>query len=103
MPRFLSGVIARFQVGQGHAGTVVIFLPNGAPLEPGTEIAYADGDGAFFSGFDGEAFIDDISAGKVLVVKRMAGLCRVTLPIVPKGDVLPRIGPLTCVPGAAAK
>lgn len=103
VPRFLSGVTARFHVGQGHAGTVIILLPDGNPLEPGTTISYDNGEGAFFTGFDGETFIDDISAGKVLVAKRAVGACIVQLPVVQKGVVLPRIGPLTCRPVEPAK
>lgn len=99
VPRYLSGVNANFQVTNGHAGTVIVRLPNGDPLEPGTPVSV--GAQIFYTGFDGELFIDDIVPGKVLVAKRTAGPCSVTLPAVPKGVELPRIGPLTCQPEPA--
>jgi outer membrane usher protein len=103
VPRYLAGVRAQFQVTNGHAGTVVIQLPNGDPLEPGTAVAPAVGQGAFYTGFDGEVFIDNMSEGRVLVAKRAGGDCSVTLPAVPKGVELPEIGPLVCRPAGSAK
>jgi outer membrane usher protein len=94
VPRYLAGVKANFQVTNGNAGTVIVRLPNGDPLEPGT--AVASGSQIFYTGFDGELFIDDITPGKVLVAKRTAGPCTIILPAVPKGVELPRVGPLTC-------
>ena len=96
VPRYLAGVRARFEVTNGHAGTIIIRLPNGDPLESG--LALTTGAQTFYTGFDGELFIDDIVEGKVLVAKRDAGTCSVTLPAVPKGVELPRIGPLICQP-----
>jgi outer membrane usher protein len=96
VPRYLAGVKARFQVTNGRAGTVIIQMPNGDPLEPGLPVT--TGDKTFYTGFDGELFIDDIVAGKVLVAKRDAGVCSVTLPAVRKDIELPRIGPLICRP-----
>lgn len=101
VPRYLSGVKANFQVTNGNAGTLIVHLPNGDPLEPGIEVTI--GAKTFYTGFDGELFVDDIRAGAVLVAKRAAGTCSVTLPAVPKGVELPRIGPLTCSPVAPSK
>ena len=94
VPRYLAGVKAHFQVTKGRAGTVIIHLPNGSPLEPGLAVTL-DGK-TFYTGFDGELFIDDIVAGKVLVAKRDAGTCSATLPAVGKDVELPRVGPLIC-------
>lgn len=96
VPRYLAGVKARFQVTNGRAGTVIIHLPNGDPLESGLSVT--SGEQTYYTGFDGELFIDDIVAGKVLVAKRDAGACSVTLPAVPKDVELPRVGPLICRP-----
>ena len=96
VPRYLSGVRANFQVKGGHAGSLVVVLPDGAPLEPGTPIRREGIGEPIFSGFDGEVFLDDIVQGKELVVERRAGVCRVTVPAVPKGEMLPRIGPVIC-------
>ena len=101
VPRYLSGVKANFRATNGNAGTLIVHLPNGTPLEPGTAITI--GTATFYAGFDGEVFLDDIKAGTVLVAKRTAGTCWVVLPAVPKGVELPRIGPLTCTPVEPAK
>lgn len=96
VPRYLGGVSARFTVNTGHAGTLIVHLPSGEPLEPGLSLTYGDGSGNFYSGFDGEVFIDDIREGKVVIAKRESGACRVIVLSVPRDVVLPRIGPLTC-------
>jgi len=101
VPRYLSGVKANFRATNGQAGTLIVHLPNGDPLEPGT--ALTTGTATFYAGFDGEVFLDDIKAGRVLVAKRTAGTCWVVLPAIPKGVELPRIGPLTCTPVEPAK
>jgi len=101
VPRYLSGVKANFQVTNGAAGTLVVHLPNGDPIEPGIEVTI--GAKTFYTGFNGEVFVDDIKVGAVLVAKRSAGTCSVILPAVPKGVELPRIGPLTCSPVEPAK
>lgn len=101
VPRYLSGVKASFQVTSGKAGTVIVRLPDGKPLEPGTEVRL--GTVPFYTGFDGELFISDIRAGAVMVAKRTTGSCSVTLPPVPKEVELPRIGPLTCLPVEPSK
>ena len=101
VPRYLSGVKANFQVTNGEAGTLIVRLPNGNPLEPGIEIVI--GTSTFYTGFDGEVFVDDIKPGAVMVAKRAAGACSVTLPAVPKDAELPRIGPLTCLPVEPSK
>lgn len=101
VPRYLSGVKASFQVTSGRAGTVIVRLPDGKPLEPGTEVRI--GTAPFYTGFDGELFISDIRAGAVMVAKRAAGPCSATLPPVPKDVELPRIGPLTCMPMESPK
>ena len=101
VPRYLSGVKANFQVTNGEAGTLIVRLPNGNPLEPGIEVAI--GTSTFYTGFDGEVFVDDIKPGAVMVAKRAAGACSVTLPAVPKDAELPRIGPLTCLPVEPSK
>lgn len=103
VPRYLSGAKANFRVINGHAGTLLVQLPGGEWLEPGTLLTLANGSGAFYSGFDGEVFIDDIVEGKVLIAKRTAGACTITVPAVPKGIELPRIGPLICRPVEPAK
>ena len=101
VPRYLSGVKANFHVTNGLAGTLIVTLPNGQPLEPGTTVTI--GTSIFYTGFDGEVFVDDIKAGAVLVAKRTAGTCSVILPAVSKGVELPRIGPLTCLPAGPSK
>jgi outer membrane usher protein len=94
-------VKANFQVTNGKAGTLIMRLPDGKPLEPGTEVTI--GTATFYTGFDGEVFVDDIKPGAVMVAKRAAGACQVTLPAVPKDVELPRIGPLTCLPVERSK
>lgn len=96
VPRLLGGVFAKFGVSEGHAGTVLIEIADGTPLEPGTPITIAaDVDGTF-SGYGGEVFLDNIMAGMTLTAMRNQGPCRVVVPDLPPGETLPRVGPLRC-------
>ena len=67
-------------------------------IEPGTAIGVAGSQELAFAGFDGEVFLSDIREGTELTAQRKDGVCRLRVPPVPKGEILPRIGPVICQP-----
>jgi len=95
-PRSYGGVIARFGLSQERSATLVVRLPDGAPLEPGVELTDGEGRQAGYSGYEGEVFVTSVREGMVLYAHRSEGPCRIREPAPPPGEVLPRIGPLTC-------
>ncbi|WP_426039346.1 fimbria/pilus outer membrane usher protein [Brevundimonas sp. DC300-4] len=96
VPRFHGGVAARFGIDRNRGGTVLLQLPDGQPIEPGTPVQI-DGFGSFV-GYGSEVFVDAIREGVVLEVQGAGGSCRAVLPSPPPETILPRIGPLTCQP-----
>lgn len=100
VPRFQAGVRARFEIKGTHAGTVILTLPDGMPIEPGTTILVT-GREPSFAGFDGAIFLNALVEGMELVAQRPDGACRARVPAPPTGEILPRIGPLICRPESA--
>ena len=102
-PRFQGGVNARFGLRHGHPATVVLRLPSGLPLEAGTAITVDSGREQVFSGFDGEVFVSDVHGGMTLKASRPDGDCLGVIGVIPKDSVLPRIGPIVCMPVSASR
>lgn len=96
VPRPLGGVFARFGISEGRAGTVVIEVADGQPLEPGTPVTIEGDENGTFAGYGGEVFVENIVAGMRLTATRRQGVCSVVLPAAPADETLPRIGPLHC-------
>jgi outer membrane usher protein len=96
VPRPLGGVFTRFGISEGRAGTVVIEVADGQPLEPGTPVTIEGDENGTFAGYGGEVFVENIVAGMRLTATRRQGVCSVVLPAAPAEETLPRIGPLRC-------
>jgi outer membrane usher protein len=92
-----TGLLVDFAVAQVHPALVALRDGDGRPLAAGLEGRI--GDATVLVGLDGEAFVEDATAGAVLTVPVADGTCRYVLPAAPAGDAsapMPRLGPLTC-------
>lgn len=94
VPRYRSAVLARFAVERDHPGTVLLSMPDGRPMDAGTNVV-AGTENAFV-GYGGAVFLRNLRDGLVVEVDAADGPCRVVLGAMPIGVVLPRIGPLPC-------
>jgi outer membrane usher protein len=99
VPRYSAGARAHFDVRGGHAGTLIVTLRGGQPIDPGTPLTIEGADRAVLAGFGGEIFLDNLVEGTNLLATTGDGKCRVRVPTVPK-DMLPRLGPVICEPVA---
>lgn len=96
VPRYRGSAAARFAVEREAPATIIVFTPDGKPVEIGASVVTDDGAGLFV-GQGGEIFVPHLGEGIGLVIDTAAGPCRVKAPAVPAGATLPRIGPLVCV------
>ena len=100
VPPTNAAVRVHFQVRNGRAGSLIVHHPDGSDIVAGTAVSIGDKGEVGVAGFDGNVFVQALSAGLDVVVHELAGDCVVTVPEPPKGETMPVIGPLICKPQA---
>lgn len=100
VPPSNAAVRAHFQVRNGRAGSLIVSHADGTPVAAGSSVTVGDKGETGIAGFGGDIFIHALSAGLKVVVHERAGDCAVTVPDLPKGELMPVIGPLVCKPEA---
>ena len=99
VPRFRGAAIARFGIEKQIPATVLLQSPDGKLVDAGTAVRTDQGE-SLFVGYGGEVFLPDIRPDLSLTIDLPEGPCRAKIGRLPKGEVLPRIGPLRCAPEA---
>ena len=96
-PTDRAGSIIRFDITSVRAALVTLHDEGGQPLPLGSRVTLSGhADTGAFVGFDGEVYLDTLSAHNTLIVHAPAGICRVSFDY-PKGSKnIPAIGPLLC-------
>ena len=95
VPRYRGAASARFAIEQDHPATILLQASNGAPVDAGTTVRVGTDETAFV-GYGGEIFVRAARSGMIIEFETRQGACRVVLPALPVGEILPRIGPLRC-------
>ncbi|HEY9237090.1 MAG TPA: fimbria/pilus outer membrane usher protein [Phenylobacterium sp.] len=95
VPRYRGAARARFAIERDSPATILLQGPDGRIVDAGTAVRTDAGE-SLFVGHDGEVFVPNVRAGMSLTADLPEGPCRVTVDRAPRGDVLPRIGPLSC-------
>lgn len=103
VPKARAAVLAHFSIESGHAGSVILHHGDGTPVTPGAAVSFSANNKPSAVGFDGEVFVPALSAGLMVTVHEDAGDCSAKVPALPKDDILPRIGPLTCLRGGPSR
>lgn len=98
-PRTRAGVRVRFELAPLRAAVLVLQDAAGRPLPIGSTVQPEDGDMAMV-GRDGETYLEALQSHNVLRVRTPDGVCRIAFDAPRTDDVIPRIGPLTCLPEA---
>lgn len=98
-PANASGIRVRFALEQIRTAIVLLHDADRVPVAAGTRVRRNDG-GEAIVGFDGELWLDDYVEGERLSWARADAGCVVTSPPLPASQVMPRLGPLDCVPEA---
>jgi outer membrane usher protein len=97
VPAHKSGVYADFKVKREGSSAIVIFKSaSGAFIEAGTTGKLEGSDEPILVGFDGEAFIRNLSASNTAVLKLDRGTCRAPFEFRGKADTQVVVGPVTC-------
>lgn len=100
-PRTRAGVRVRFELAPLRAAVLVLHDAAGKPLAVGSTVQVASPDGGdTVVGRDGETYLEDLRPHNALRVQTPDGACRVTFDAPATDAVIPRIGPLTCLPEA---
>ncbi len=97
-PAELTGITAYFDVQQTHSAILVVHDNSGEPIPAGGRVLLPGGADATVVGFDGEIFLQGLSAGNNEIgIISSGALCTVTFDFVPKAGTLPRLGPYPCL------
>jgi outer membrane usher protein len=97
-PQDRSGVIIKFPVRFSHGALVRLVDETGKPLPEGSAATLAATRGIYPIGYDGQAYIEDLSPSNKLIVEYPSGKhCMVGFDYRPVSGDIPMIGPLRCL------
>ncbi|MFZ0747424.1 MAG: fimbria/pilus outer membrane usher protein [Terracidiphilus sp.] len=97
-PQDRSGVVVRFPVEVSHAALLRLVDVTGMPLPLGTSVTLLATGGVFPVGYDGAAYVENLSTHNELAVERENGRrCTVAFDYKPVVGEIPSIGPLRCL------
>jgi outer membrane usher protein len=97
-PRDLSGVVITFPIKFNHAALIKLIDEAGAPLPVGSTATLRATGAIVPVGFDGEAYVEDLSArNEVIVVRPNGRKCTAVFDYEPLAEDIPSIGPLPCL------
>ncbi len=96
-PQDRSGVVVKFPVRISHGAMLRLVYEAGVPLSVGSAATLRATSVTVPVGYDGDAYVQDLSPHNELTVERSDGWrCSVAFSYQPVPDEIPRIGPLTC-------
>jgi outer membrane usher protein len=97
-PQDRSGVVVRFGVKFSHGALLRLVDEAGVPLPLGSSVIMQSNGAAFPVGYDGAAYVEDLSLRNVITVERMDGRrCTVAFDYEATPGDIPLIGPLRCL------
>lgn len=97
VPQRRAGVLAHFGLSRYRAASVILLGPTGAALPAGTRVQQQTPPGEAIVGFDGLAFIENLTAHNRLVSETQEGTrCTFDFDYSDTSGPLPTIGPLRC-------
>ncbi len=96
-PQDRSGVVVRFPVKTSHGALLRMVDEAGVPMPVGSTATLRTSGVTVPVGYDGEAYVQDLSLHNDVAVERLDGLrCNVVFNYKPVPGEIPTIGPLTC-------
>ena len=97
-PQDRSGVVVKFPIKFSHGALLRLVGPEGTPVPLGSSATLRGTGVTVPIGYDGEAYIEDLSPHNEIMVKRTDGRrCTVAFNYEPVPGDIPSIGPLRCV------
>ena len=96
IPRFRSGVVAKFPIKQQQQGTIKVIIENSTPIPVGA-VAYSTGaNKAFPVGFEGEIFLTGLINKNHIKIIWDQYSCEIDVPFTKSLDPLPFLGTYIC-------
>ncbi len=96
IPRFRSGVVAKFPVMQQEQGTIKVMTENAKPIPAGA-VAYVTGaNTAFPVGLEGEIFLTGLTSKNHIKIIWDQYSCEIDVPYKKSADPLPFLGTYIC-------
>ncbi len=97
-PQDRSGVVVKFPMKLSHGALLDLVDESGAPVPLGSSATLKATGVAAAVGYDGEAYVEDLSSHNELTIERPDGHhCTVKFDYSPTPGDIPTIGPLRCV------
>jgi outer membrane usher protein len=97
-PQALSGVVLKFPIHFNHAALLELVEVSGLPVPMGSTATLRATGAIVPVGYDGQAYVEDLSPHNELTVERPNGKhCYVAFDYIPAPGNIPSIGPLPCV------
>ena len=99
VPADRAGVVVDFGVKPHSDSALVTFVdPAGRPLEVGSEVHLQGAAEPTLVGYDGQAFLEGLSASNTVRISTSSMTCEATFAFRPKPGEQVTIGPVTCTP-----
>ncbi|EMF0916760.1 MULTISPECIES: fimbria/pilus outer membrane usher protein [Providencia] len=99
IPKYHSGVLAKFDLIKTHPALVILADPNGVLLPEGSQVALnGQKENLVTVGYDGIAYFDTLKTDNHLLIHYPKGECTVTFTYPKTDELIPQIGPLHCHP-----
>jgi outer membrane usher protein len=96
-PQDRSGVVIKFPINVSHSALLHLVDETGVPMSIGATATLRSSGATVPVGYDGEAYLEDLSTHNELTVERVDGrLCTVAFDYHPISGGIPSIGPLSC-------
>ena len=97
-PRDLSGAVVRFPIKFSHAALLRLVDEAGVPVPLGSTVTLRATNAIVPVGFDGDAYVEDLSLRNELTIERPDGRrCTIAFDYHPLPGEIPSIGPLRCL------
>jgi outer membrane usher protein len=96
VPMSRTGVLLKFKAEQNRGMTVILTMPDGSFVPPGTEVRIERTGETAIVGYDGEVYVENLSLPAILVARPGDNECRAEVPFTENKAPLPRIGPFQC-------
>lgn len=96
-PQDRAGVVVEFPIHVSHGALITIVTKDGKPVPVGSSAELAATKSVVEVGYDGQAFVEDLSNENTLRVQLPDGRrCTVSFAYQPQPGNIPKIGPITC-------
>ncbi len=96
-PQDRSGIVVRFPIRMSHAALLRLVDDAGLPLSVGSKAVLHASQTAFPVGYDGEAYVQDLSTLNQVDAELPNGRkCSVVFSYLPVKGIIPTLGPLRC-------